>query len=133
MAKTNQSSDAAGGATQNRSEAIRQVLLENPKASAAEVVGLVSERYGMTVSPGYVHTVKSQAKRRGKLPKTRRMGRPRRKSVTNSNSTASPVMVSPAAVPGSTLDAAISFVESAGGLDDARTALDRLERLRGKL
>jgi hypothetical protein len=60
MAKT-KTTDSGNGAPDNKSEAIRAVLGQHPKASSKEIVGILGER-GLSVAPTLVYYVKSKLK-----------------------------------------------------------------------
>jgi hypothetical protein len=62
------SSAAAGGKSGNRSQAVREALVQNPKAGSKEIIALLGTK-GIKVSPTLVYYVKSkqnQARRRAR-------------------------------------------------------------------
>ena len=68
MAKSNGTAGSGNGKERNRSEAIREALAQNPKATSKEIIAKVAE-WGLKVSPTLVYFVKSkqnQARRKAK-------------------------------------------------------------------
>jgi hypothetical protein len=68
MPKSNTTAGSANGKPGNRSDAIREALAQNPKASSKEIMTLLAAK-GLKVSPTLVYYVRSkqhQAKRRQK-------------------------------------------------------------------
>jgi len=83
--------------------AIKQLLakgLSNPTEIAAQA----REQFGLDVQPGYVSTVKTYLKTKAK---------PAKKTAQPDN-----------------LDAAVAFCEGVGGVDAAKTLLEKIERIR---
>jgi hypothetical protein len=108
----------------SKSSAIREYVDANPTASPSEVAKALNDK-GVSVTPQFVSTIKSQykkkkaggARRPGRPPgrRGRRGGRPPR-----------------AASSGITIEALIkakALAEKLGGIDAAREALDALARL----
>ena len=68
MAKSNTGGDAANGSSANRSEAVREALAQNPKATSREIISQLAAK-GVKVAPTLVYYVKSkqnQARRKAK-------------------------------------------------------------------
>ena len=88
--------------------AIRQLPakgLSNP----TEIATQAREQFGLDVKPGYVSTVKTYLKTKAKTVKAK----PAKK-------TAKP----------DSLDAAVEFCEGVGGVEAAKTLLEKIERIR---
>jgi hypothetical protein len=133
MAKMKQTDDAAaGGTTPNKSQAIREALAANPKASPKEIAEIVNTKYALGVTGQYVSVIKSNDKQQSGKPRRRR-GRPRVRAKVARTEVAGTPTVARKAGSSNSVDAAIGLIEAAGGLEQARDALKQLERLRGKL
>ena len=103
MAKQTAAPTQQPQATISKTEAIKQVLatgLESP----VEVVKRVKEEFGLDVHRVYVSQLKARKK-----------SRPASKTKT---------------AKGDGLDAAIEFCEGVGGVDAAKTLLEKIERIR---
>ena len=87
----------------NKSQLVRDELTKTPDASPKEI----SERLGKRVTAAYVSTVKSQAKKRAE-------GRKSRKLLATAEQIA----------------LAIKFVKEVGGIEQAKAALDTIERIK---
>ena len=129
MAKKQAGGQGNGSETQSKSQVIRDVLGENPDASPKEVAEIVNAKHSLGVTAQYVSVVKSQDKKKGGAGASN--GRTRTKAAAVRATR--PSSGSSNADTPDVFDAAIGLIEAAGGLDAARAALDRLERLRGKL
>jgi hypothetical protein len=92
-----------------KSQAIRDYFKANPKAKASEVVSALAEK-GIKVSTPMVYTLKARNS----------MGK-RRKQARSSGQTIGLSITS--------LLAAKKFVDQAGGIDQAREAIDALAKL----
>ena len=110
----------------NKSQVIREALAEMPESSPKEIAERVNSQHNLGVTAQYVSVVKSQDKKKSGPGTGRGNGRKQTAAARTTQARAVP------ATP-DVLDASISLVEAAGGLDGARAALDRLERLRGRL
>jgi hypothetical protein len=96
----------------NKSEAIRQALAANPGKMPREVVSLLADQ-GVRVTPAFVSTVKFSLQ--GAKKQTKRIVRVvRRKPATG---------LGPIA-------AAVEFIRSVGGLEQAKASLAAIEELR---
>jgi hypothetical protein len=92
-----------------KTQAIRDYLSANKKAKASEVVSALAEK-GITISPAAVYNLKAR----------KRMGRRRRKAEANGQ------------VVGLSIDhliAAKKLVDTVGGVQQAREAVDALAKL----
>ena len=128
MAKKSQDGGQANGSDgPSKSQVIRDALGENPGASPKEVAEIVNQRHSLGVTAAYVSVVKSQDKKKNGA------GASKGRSRTKAAAARAPRPSAPPADTSDAMDAAIGLIEAAGGLDGARAALDRLERLRGKL
>jgi len=104
----------------NKSQAIRDALAANPDKSPKEITELLTAQ-GFNVTPAYVSIVKynqskASGKKDGKVVVRRKVGRA---AAGNSSLGA--------------MEAAVSFVQSVGGLDQAKQALAMLESIRAAL
>jgi len=98
----------------NKSQAIRDALAAHPDKSPAEIAERLKAK-GLEVNAQYVSTIKSNAKAKGgrrKLVKLRRSGG---RGAANGFG---PV------------DAALDFIRAAGGLEQAKHALQTVEEIR---
>jgi hypothetical protein len=101
----------------NKSQAIRDSLQAHPDKSPAEIAeGLKAK--GLDVSAQYVSTIKSNAKAKGR--KTKIVRRPKAGEGAGRNGFG-PVQ------------AALHFIREAGGLDQARQALQTVEEIQHAL
>lgn len=107
----------------NKSQAIRDYMKANPKAKPRDVVSAMSAK-GIKVSAQFVSTVKSTSKKSGGAPKRR--GRP-----AGSTSKAGKKATSTGGATVS-VDALLKMkrvVEDFGSIEEAKSALQTLERL----
>jgi hypothetical protein len=97
----------------NKSQAIRDALQAHPEKSPSEIADGLKAK-GLDVNAQYVSTIKSNAKTKGrktKIVKRRMPGKvPRRNGF-------------------GTFQAALHFIREAGGLDQARQALQTIEEI----
>lgn len=98
----------------SKSEQIRQALANNPRKTTKQIAEILKNE-GVVATSAHISVVKSNLKKK-------RRGR---KTVAKSVKTAS----APATAKVGTLDAALSFVSSAGSFAAAREALTKLEKL----
>lgn len=100
--------------TVNKSQAIRDALLAHPDRSPSEIAEELKAK-GLDVSAQYVSTIKSNSKLKGRKRKvvTRRM--PAARAARNG---LGPV------------GAALEFIRAAGGLEEAKHALQTVEEIR---
>jgi hypothetical protein len=97
----------------NKSQAIRDALQAHPDKSPAEIAeGLKAK--GLDVSAQYVSTIKSNAKSKGRKRKVVKRRIPG---------------TSPGRNGFATFQAALHFIREAGGLDQAREALQTIEEI----
>lgn len=96
-----------------RSQAIRDYLAANPKASPNDVVAGLKEK-GVTVKAGLVSAIKYKKTAKGVKRKLRKSGR----------------KVSVGSVTVDALIIAKQLVDAAGGMEEAKKALETLEQLR---
>jgi hypothetical protein len=101
----------------NKSQAIREALAANPDKGPT-VISEILKRQGYDVSPTYVSVVKSADKSKVARKVTRRV--PMRRRASSSESTRS-------------MDAALDFIRSAGGLAEARQILDTISQIQAAL
>ncbi|QDT56467.1 hypothetical protein Pan44_45210 [Caulifigura coniformis] len=99
----------------NKSQAIRDALAANPDKSPSEIAEMLKSE-GITISAQYVSTIKSNAKIKTKRRVMVRRGRPGR-AAGGSNSSMS------------TMDAALSLIKAAGGLEQAKNVLSTIEQI----
>ena len=99
----------------NKSQAIRDYITANPKAKPKDVVTALSEQ-GVTVTPAFVSTLRSNDKRKGRKGPGRR-GRP-----AGSTKSASSVGID-------SLVQAKKLIDKMGGINQARQALDALSKI----
>jgi hypothetical protein len=118
---------AADSGSVNKSQAIRHALEENPSASPKEVAEIINAKHALGVTPQYVSVVKSQSKKGGKSSRSGSRAR------TTAAARSTKAMDARTVARPDVFEAAIGLIEAAGGLDEARATLGRLERLRGKL
>jgi len=101
-----------GSRSVNKAEIVRQALAKDPDGSPSKIAA----RLGHGIDPQYVSTIRSKMRTDKKSSKGR--GRPKRtKRAARKTS------------PGS-LDAAISFIESAGGIEAAKEQIETIERIK---
>ena len=96
----------------NKTQEVMSYLATHPSAGPAEVSDALSKN-GIDVTPSYVSTIKSKAS------KGKKTGRKRRKAAATGGELSTK------------LAAAISVVESAGGIDEAKKALGTIRKLEG--
>src|SRR5690348_15255794 len=111
---------AATGA--NKSATIRNYKKEHPEAGPTEIATSLSKD-GMRVTPQFVSTVLSNAKRRGGKRGRRRMGRRAAAPVARQTSGNNDLLQN--------LVEAKKLAERMGGVEKAREALDVLAKLLG--
>jgi hypothetical protein len=111
-------------ASGNKSQAIREALAANPEKSPKEITEIVTAK-GFQVTPAYVSIIKYNLSKggdkKGRKVVRRQIARPaggRRAGV--------------AAGMGA-MEAAIAFVQAAGGLEEAKQTLAMLESIRASL
>jgi hypothetical protein len=112
-------------ASGNKSQAIREALSANPGKSPKEIAEILIEK-GFKVAPAYVSIVKYNLSKAGgksgrKVIVRRKVGRPagggRAASASGMGA----------------MEAAVAFVQAAGGLDQAKQTLAMLESIRAAL
>lgn len=100
--------------TVNKSQAIRDALQANPEKSPSEIAEALKAK-GLDVNAQYVSTIKSNSKMNGR----KRSVVKRRKPMTRSSHNGlGPV------------GAALEFIRAAGGLEEAKHALQTVEQIR---
>ena len=113
MAKQKTTPTQQPQASISKMEAIRQLLakgLSNP----TEIAQQAKEQFALDVLPGYVSTVKTYLKTKAKAKaKARAEAKTAKKAAKPDN-----------------LDAAVAFCEGVGGVDAAKTLLEKIERIR---
>ena len=110
--------------TVNKAQAIRDYLEEHPEATASIVIPALAQE-GITVSSALVSNTRSRLKKAGTA----------KKSSTKKNAASAATTVASSRAAGSALSAddlfeAKKLADQLGGIDEARGALDVLERLR---
>ncbi len=129
MAKGKQAEADSG--KPNKSQAIRQIMSENPESGPGAVATAVKERFGYEISAAYVSTIKSQDKRKlGKAGGARSAARGRTRVVARSGGVRG---AATGTMNVETIEAAIGLVQAAGGVESARSALELLDRLKRTL
>lgn len=119
---------AAGG---NKSQAIRDYKATNPKAMPAEIAEKLTEQ-GFKLNAGFVSTVLSNAKRKGKVS---RRGRPKGSKNTKTvravgrSSKSKAKSKSGEKVSFDSLVKAKQWVDEIGGIEEAKAAIEALELL----
>lgn len=98
----------------SRSQHIRDYLVENPNAKPKEIVETLGKR-GIKVTSNLVSMTKYNQSKKPAKKKVATKTAPKPKAPT---ATSDP------------LDAAINFVEQAGGFSAAKSAIERIERIR---
>jgi hypothetical protein len=88
----------------NKTEAVREALAQG-MVSPAEIARQIKDKYGWHVAPNYVSTIKRESKSKARAKKT-----PKGQ--------------------GAGMDAAIEFVEQVGGVEEAKSMLEKIERIR---
>ena len=108
----------------NKSQAIRDALAANPDKSPKDIAELLSAQ-GYKLNAQYVSTIKSNANKKsggGKMVVRRKKpGRPAGSARTAGGGEMS------------TMEAALAFVQAAGGLEQAKQALAMLESIKAAL
>jgi len=94
----------------NKSEVIRDLLALHPEKAPLELAAIIKAEHGVAVPAGYVSTIKSNLKNKGK--------KGRRKA-----------MKAGGAGPVSEISAAVELVRAAGSLAEARRALETIEEI----
>ncbi|TWT52802.1 hypothetical protein Pla22_04290 [Rubripirellula amarantea] len=115
---------AAGG---NKSQAIRDYKAANPTAMPSEIAQKLTEQ-GFDLNAGFVSTVLSTAKRKTKVG---RRGRPKgSKNKQVAGAVGRPRKTdSGATISVDSLIKAKKWVDEIGGIDEAKSAIETLERL----
>ncbi|MBX3440843.1 MAG: hypothetical protein KF774_00450 [Planctomyces sp.] len=103
----------------NKSKAIRDACDANPSKSPSEIAALLVDQ-GLSVTPQYVSTIKSNAARKARGGKKR--GGPR--TVIRKKPTAA----APSGL--GHFEAAVALIQSAGGIAEAKRVLDTVEQIR---
>jgi len=116
---------AKKSASGNKSQAIRDALAANPDKSPKEIAELVAAE-GHKVTPAYVSIVKYNLSKGGgkgdkKVVVRRKVGRPGRRAARAGVSHLG------------AMEAAIAFVQAAGGLEQAKQTLAVLESIKAAL
>jgi hypothetical protein len=108
----------------NKSQAIREALAANPGKSPKEITEIVTKQ-GFKVTPAYVSIIKYNLSKAGgtgrKVVVLRKVGRPAGRGASASASGMG------------TMEAALAFVQAAGGLEPAKQALEMLESIRASI
>ena len=97
----------------NKSQAIREALAAHPDKSPSEIAAVLKAK-GLKVNAQYVSTIKSNSK--GKAKKSRRS-----KAGRATANGAAPIL------------AAIRFINDAGGIEQAKQALETVEQVQAAL
>ncbi len=97
----------------NKSQAIREALAANPGKSPAEIAEELQAQ-GLKVNAQYVSTIKSNSKNKGRKKRVLR----RRPAGRTPRNGLGPV------------GAALEFIRAAGGLEEAKHALETVEQIR---
>jgi hypothetical protein len=97
----------------NKTQMIKQALSDTPEASPKEIAAAL-KKHGVTA--GYVSSIKTQMNTK---PKERR-----RPKGSTSKSVGRPATTT------DSLDAAIKFIEQSGGLEAAKAAIEKIERIK---
>jgi hypothetical protein len=100
----------------NKSQLIRDYAAANPNEGSQAIAAALKASHGISVTPAFVSTVKSNAKRKGKK-RGRKPGRPA--AAANGGSKVSMDV----------LLAAKTFAQKLGGVDKAKAAMDTLAKL----
>jgi LAS superfamily LD-carboxypeptidase LdcB len=114
--------------TVNKSQIVRDALKKNPTMGPSELAKL-AELKKLGINAQYISVVKSNAKSKkaGKKSVVKKSGA--KKSVTKKKPGRKPGRKAAAASPTTSLDAAIDFIQSSGGLDQAQAAIDQIRRI----
>jgi hypothetical protein len=99
----------------NKSQAIRDALAADPDKSPAEIAEELQDQ-GLKINAQYVSTIKSNSKNKGKGRKKRVLRR--RPAGRTPRNGLGPV------------GAALEFIRAAGGLEEAKHALETVEQIR---
>jgi len=117
------------GKKTNKTEAVKKVLIANPKMPPRQIVETLSKK-NVIVTAAYVSTIKTTLKKNGELDGSAagsvapgKPGRP--KTYKKRNVAKSEISVAD-------LQAAKALIDSAGSIDNAIDALNTLSSLRGK-
>ena len=112
----------------NKSEAIRAYYRENPEAKPKDVVAAMKEKR-MTVTAGFVSTIRSKQLAAGDQPPKRR-GRPKGSSkMVASKRGASRKAASAELLPMSSLMKAKELIAELGGAENAHATIDAVDQL----
>ena len=122
--KTAESSESGS----NKSALIRDYQTSNPTAKPREIAAALAEQ-GVTVSAQQVSTVLSNARKAGKIGKGAGVGKRGRKRGTKVAATTTASTKTSSA----TLESAVDFARSVGGIEKARAALDTLQAIKDRL
>lgn len=98
----------------NKSQAIRDALAAHPDKSPSEIAEALKAK-GMDVNAQYVSTIRSNAKAKGRKNKFVKRRKPSARASHNG--------LGP-------LGAALEFIRAAGGLEEAKHALQTVEEIR---
>ena len=100
----------------NKSKAIREYKAANPTAGPTEIADVLSKQHNTTISPSMVSNALSLSKKKKK--KKSKVGRKKRAMAS-------------AGV--NSLVEAADFAKRSGGIQEAKAALDQLEKIKDKL
>ena len=101
----------------SKSALIREYMATNPKDGPQAVAAALKTAHGLSVTPQFVSTVKSNAKRK-KGKRGRKPGRPAAASAATGGKLSMDVLL-----------AAKKFAQQMGGIGQAKSAMDTLARL----
>ncbi len=113
---------AKGSESVNKSQIIREAKAANPKMKTGALAALLAEQHGLTVTPQFVSTVLSQAKRKKGISRGAR---------AKADKSAKAVRVSSKS-PSVTMDQlkiAKKLVTQLGGIDKAKAAVQMLAEI----
>ena len=114
---------AKKAAAGNKSQAIRDALAANPDKSPKDIAELLSAQ-GFKLNAQYVSTIKSNANakaKKGGKKFTARRGRPAKLGGVQDGNGAAP------------MDAALAFIQAAGGFEQAKSLMATVEQIKAAL
>jgi hypothetical protein len=106
----------------NKSQLIRDYAAANPKDGPQAIAEALKAQHGLTVTPQFISTVKSNAKRKGKK-RGRKPGRPAGAAASASTAAGGGKLSM------EVLLAARDFARKLGGVGKAKAAVDTLAKL----
>ena|SRR5436190_17180499 len=107
-------------ASGNKSQAIRDALAAHPDKSPKDIAEMLSAQ-GYKLNAQYVSTIKSNANKKVRKVRVKKVGRPKVRIFRGSSSVADGI---------GPMESALQFIRDCGGLEQAKSVLATVEQLR---